>query len=511
MTYNKAVLISSANVIIDRPPAGLAFLAGICEHNGLDYEIFDLNVFIKDIAGEETWKQIEVISAFMEFTSDDPALLDLCDQIANAAADQIVSYAPDLIAITSLSHMQIAWTTRILQAIRERSSITIIAGGPGISYEQTIGKTAGKILAEKNLLDYYVLGEGDYVVDSFLKGRIESGVNHKDDLNEVWVPQLDNLDNVILPTYKKINFNNYGFYVDGVKLPPTINITGSRGCVRRCTFCDVGHLWKKFRFRSAESIVSEIIKHFDETGCIEYFFNDSLINGSLKQFREVMERLSEVKEHRKELQSIRYSGQFILRPKEQHPESIFELMKSSGCNHIQVGIESGSERVREHMGKKFSNDDITYHFEMCDKYGIKNFILMFTAYPTETLEDHQETLDFYIKNQKYQINDTIIGTNLISPVVILKNTPLYHMSNELGIEIHDTEYANMSNWTSSSNPELTVKQRYKRYVELAILTTKLRYPKVTDELVFLEINTEEIKKEIKRQSKSNIILLREEK
>lgn len=137
---------------------------------------------------------------------------------------------------------------------------------------------------------------------------------------------------------------------------------------------------------------------------------------------------------------------------------------------------------------------------------------MFTAYPTETLEDHQETLDFYIKNQKYQINDTIIGTNLISPTVILKNTPLYHMSNELGIEIHDTEeYANMSNWTSSSNPELTVKQRYKRYIELAILTTKLRYPKVTDELVFLEINTEEIKKEIKRQSKSNVILLREEK
>ena len=280
--YKKAVLISSANVIIDRPPAGLAWLAGMCDHNNLDYEIFDLNIFIRDTVGEDLWRQIEVGSAFMEFTFEDPTLFDLCNQLANSAADRLLSCNPDLIAITSLSHVQIAWTTRILQAIRERSSATIIAGGPGISYEQIIGKTAGKILAEKNLLDYYVLGEGDYVVDNFLKGQIDPGVNHKDDPTEVWVPQIDNLDNVILPTYKKVNFNNYGIHVNGFRLPPTINITGSRGCVRRCTFCDIGHLWKKFRFRSAESIVSEIVKHFDETGCIEYFFNDSLINGDRK-------------------------------------------------------------------------------------------------------------------------------------------------------------------------------------------------------------------------------------
>jgi radical SAM superfamily enzyme YgiQ (UPF0313 family) len=509
--YNKAILISSANVIIDRPPAALAFLAGICDHNNLDYEIFDLNVFIRDIVGEEIWRQIEVGSAFMEFVFEDTTLFDLCDRVANLAADKLLSCDPDLVTITSLSSHQISWTNRILQAIRERSSATIIAGGPGISYEQKIGKTAGKILAEKNLLDYYVLGEGDYVFDNFLKGKIDTGVNHKDDLNEVWVPQIDNLDNVILPTYKKVNFSNYGLHVNGFKLPPTINITGSRGCIRRCTFCDVGHLWKKFRFRSAESVVSEIVKHFHETGCIEYFFNDSLINGSLKQFREVMVGMSEIKEQLKDLQPIRYSGQFILRPKEHHPESIFQLMKSSGCNHIQLGIESGSERVREHMGKKFSNDDIAYHFEMCNKYGIKNMIFMMVGYPTETVEDFQDTLDFYKTNQKYLINDIIIGTNIAAPTGIYNNTPLHNMSNELGIEIHDAEYVNMSNWTISSNPELTVKARYKRFLELATLTTELGYPKGTDELVFLEMNAEEIKKEIKRQSKPKVILLREEK
>ena len=83
------------------------------------------------------------------------------------------------------------------------------------------------------------------------------------------------------------------------------------------------------------------------------------------------------------------------------------------------------------------------------------------------------------------------------------------MKNELGIEIHNTEYFNSSNWTVATNPTLTVKERYRRYVELATLTTQLRYPKATDELVFLEMNIEDIRQEIRHRNKT--ILLKEEK
>ena len=398
--YKKAVLISSATVSIDRAPAGLAFLAGICEHNQLDYEIFDSNLFLRKTYGEIEHQRIEVASSFMEWQfHNDAELEQLVNDAANLAADLVVQHNPDLIAMTSLSHVQIAWTDKLLSAIRQKTNATIITGGPGISYEQVLGKTAGRMLAEKNLIDYYVLGEGDIAFDNFLKGQIDPGVNHKGDIAEQWVPQIDNLDNVILPTYRKFDFSDYGVNVFG-KLPSTINITGSRGCVRRCTFCDIGHLWKKFRFRSSDSIVAEILKHHKETGCIDYFFNDSLINGSMKQFTEVMEKLIALKEIHEELRPIRYSGQFILRPKQHHPEHIYESMKRSGCHHIQIGVESGSEAVRDHMGKKFSNADMDYHFEMCAKHGIKNFIFMMIAYPTETLADFQDTLDFYIKNQK---------------------------------------------------------------------------------------------------------------
>lgn len=495
MTYKKAVLIASAILTIERPPPALAVLSGICEHNDIDYDIFDLNVFLLSRFGAGKWEKIaNIFASLNEINHDDKELILEVNQALDLAVTTVLSYTPDLISISSFSVMQIPWTRRFLEKLRDRTNATIIAGGPGISYEQETNTTAGRILAKNNLLDYYVLGEGDKVFDEFLKGNITLGVNHKDSKFENWAPQIDNLDSIILPTYKKINLSWYRSQLaDAV---PEIAITGSRGCVRSCTFCDVAHVWKKFRFRSAKSIVDEIVKNYHEVKCLNYFFTDSLINGSMKQFTEVMESLIKLQNSFPDFKKLRYSGQFIIRPKQHHPEYVFKLLSESGCDHLEVGIESGSERVRAHMGKKFSNDDIDYHLLMSEKYKIKNHILMFTSYPTETLEDHQETVNFYKRNQKYLINNTIIGTNLNSPVAILKNTPLDRMRNDLGIEIFNLEYANMSNWVSKTNPTLTVKERWRRYIELIKLTSELKYKRATLDLTLMDLNIADLQKTI---------------
>ena len=55
--------------------------------------------------------------------------------------------------------------------------------------------------------------------------------------------------------------------------------------------------------------------------------------------------------------TITYKGQFIFRPANQMPDRDYDLMRTAGCKLVQIGVESGSERVREHMRKKFTNDD----------------------------------------------------------------------------------------------------------------------------------------------------------
>jgi radical SAM superfamily enzyme YgiQ (UPF0313 family) len=266
-----------------------------------------------------------------------------------------------------------------------------------------------------------------------------------------------------------------------------ITLNGSRGCVRRCTFCDVGAIWQRFRFRSGASLAQEIHQHWRDTGVTEYWFSDSLINGSMKAFNELLESLADLQERYPGMRDINYSGQFIIRPRSSHAERMYELMARTGCTHLAVGIESGSERVRDHMGKKFSDADIDYHLEMCERYGITNYMLTIVGYPTETDEDFQATLDMYTRYQRYAINHTILGINLKYTMTILPNTPIESQQHDLEVEWlhglgHDLE------WRCSTNPTLTVRERYQRWIRLLRHAMDLGYNLSEEVLIDVAMN-----------------------
>lgn len=488
--FSKVYLVGSAQNVLTYPPAGLAFMAGVCEKVGIEYCALDLNVDFLKYTNQDTWDQIFLhINLGKSFAELPEHLMEQVDLFLDHVTDNIQKYSPDCVAITLLSYVQQQWARRFLQKLKAKFTGPVIAGGPGVCVSSVRKKhsdsTFGQDLVLENLLDYYVLGEGDFILEEFFLGNRDLlGLNHKNSHNS-WQPQLDNLDKYATPSYKKINFDGYNIHDDKKY---RISITGSRGCVRRCSFCDVGAIWKKYRFRSGENVANEIIKHHNDTGITNFWFTDSLINGSLKQFNDLMHRLIEYKQTVASLSDLGYTGQFIVRPKTDHPEKMFKLMKESGCKQILIGIESGSEQVRDHMGKKFSNDDIDWHFKMCEKYNIRNWILLITGYPTETENDHQQTLDMLIKNQKYIINHTILGLNLQYLMSILPNTPIEAMMPSLGIHFVDNSHGSYINWLSDSNQELTLSRRYQRFAEIAELALKLRYNLPKEILYFLKKN-----------------------
>lgn len=508
----KAFLISGAQSLTTRPPAGLAFMAGCCENLGINYIAYDLNIEFMHHVGRETWNQIfSHVNTGKGLANLDKELDGKLDQYLLHLIDQIKKYDPDVIAITLLSYMQQQWTHRLLECLRKHINKPIIAGGPGISVpyhmlpESERDHTFGHWLVDQDLLDFYVLGEGDMALPKFLQGHTDiPGLNHKHH-QDSWQPQIDNLDPIPIPSYKKINLSLYDTPDNGQH---RISITGSRGCVRRCTFCDVGHLWKKFRFRSGKNIANEILQHHLDTGAVNFWFNDSLINGSLKQFYQLMSSLVEYKQTYLSLDPLLYQGQFIIRPKGNHPEKLYKLMKDSGCTQIMVGIESGSETVRDHMQKKFSNADIDYHLEMCEKYGIKNWFLLIVGYPTETQQDFESTKDMLRKYQKYVINQTVLGLNLQYMMAILPNTPLEGLMSEMNIHMIDNIDGSYTNWHSLSNPDLTLEKRYQRFGELVDLALDLRYPLPNEINYFLQrnINQSNPKKFIKIQTQTDLNL-----
>jgi anaerobic magnesium-protoporphyrin IX monomethyl ester cyclase len=418
----KVFCLSIDVVNADKPTASLAFLAGVCEHVNADYECASINAEMLRILNRQ---QFQSLYDSIKLGTEDRWIPD----IRSAMEDLILRikvFDPDLLLISFFSFMQVNLGRHFLQQLRKHMpTLEILAGGPGIN-------NSGKALCTEGLIDYYVLGEGDEVLPEFLQGNRELlGVNSAKSKFENWVPQVNDLDNkYITPSYKKIDFSVYKNIE--AKQHGVVSISTSRGCVRACTFCDVSTIWPKFRFRSGAKIAQEVVQHWQDTGIPNFYISDSLINGSLKSFREFNQAMIELKKQHSGLKEFSYNGMFIVRDRKSHTEEFFKQMADAGCESIAIGVETGSDSLRARMAKKFTNEDLDWHMAMCQKYKIRNVLLMFVAHPEETAEDYQQTLDLLDRYQKYLIGDTIIGINFSGAYTLYPSTPDWEHRDETG-------------------------------------------------------------------------------
>ena len=224
-----------------------------------------------------------------------------------------------------------------------------------------------------------------------------------------------------------------------------VTVTGSRGCVRKCTFCDVAGLWKKYRYRPGSDIANEIVEMYHKYGIDFVNFSDSLVKGSMKAFREFCIALAEANV------PVKWRGMAIFRSG--MTQSDWDMIKASGCEILDVGIESGSERVRFDMNKKFTNECMYDSIDQLGKRGIRMTFLMMAGYPTETVQDHQETLKLLRWAGKYK---ELIEVRM-NIVMVVRNTPLYE-------DLHWYDYAETWRYENSDG-ELTFAERYRRWKE----------------------------------------------
>ena len=109
------------------------------------------------------------------------------------------------------------------------------------------------------------------------------------------------------------------------------------------------------------------------------------------------------------------------------------------CDLLTVGIESINEKVRFEMGKKFTNEDMNYCFDMCKKYNIKVQMLLIVGYVSDTEETHKETVQWFA-NHKHYIDSPISGVSLGGTLGILPGTEIHRRREELGIELKDQQF-----------------------------------------------------------------------
>jgi len=275
---------------------------------------------------------------------------------------------------------------------RKRPDATIILGGahPSAFPEHTLqyfeeADFAVRGEAEKGLADLVKTLSGAAAIPKEKIPGLIWKENGAIQCNDPVFP--DNLDSLGTPDWHLINPCNYPFqtsYLTQSRIVAPIIMT--RGCPYQCTFCScrsvTGH---KIRAHSVSYILDEIKYLQSEFGIKEICFIDDNFLVFKPLVAELCEKMIEQK------LNMKWSC-FGIRI-DLIDENILSLMEKAGCYLLTVGIESGSQRILDHMKKNITIDLIKEKTNLIHtRTGIKiigNFIL---GYPLENEEDIYKTI-----------------------------------------------------------------------------------------------------------------------
>lgn len=335
--------------------------------------------------------------------------------------------------------------------------IKIVVGGKGIETQESSTQLwHSDIWYEHGMCDLLMVGDCEHTIADCLKkgitGIYRSSAQTKKELDDIPLAQWNDYDLKKYLKYRK------GVIDDGDK--PYMAITSSKGCVRRCSFCDVVSFWPRYIYRDPDKVADEIITNYRATGITDFFFTDNLMNGSVTNFRKINQRL--VDEIPGE---ITYGGYAIFRGKNQMPVKDFELAAQAGSKWWSIGLESGSERLRYDIGKKFTDEDLDWTANLLAKNKIFQQWLLIVGYPSESDEDFQKTLDMLYR-YRHLAKTGMVEINVTPTFQLLRNSPIMmnaHIRDKLGLS-HNMDNPNIDKfWTSTVYPENTFPVRAERY------------------------------------------------
>jgi hypothetical protein len=416
-----------------------AALKPVVEKAGLSCLAIDLNGDIVNLVNSHPNRE-EIISFFFDGYVNKNIESWLNDMFISAAS-QIVSYKPKYVGISVFSYLgqhSMKWLAYFIRKLDP--TIKIIIGGPGCLQHNFTGPAPlAEELVTNGIVDYHIRGDGEHALFELLTGNDDySGIN-----DPTW-KELNREELSLLPIP---DYTDYDFSIYNKKI---LGIMGSRGCVRKCKFCDYIENWKNFTWRTADHVFSEMIEQNKKYNIRTFKFQDALTNGNLKEFHRFTSLLSEYNRANPD-NSFSWSGYYIFRERIPTSERDWELVAGSGAEILIVGIEKLNEHIRYHMGKKFSNASIDFHLEQAQKYGIKINFLALVGWVNEVRKDIDYTKKWLDEHVRFK---DVITFQWGGSLGIFTNTYLDRHKDELGITMIGSNPQAWINKETGSTPEV---------------------------------------------------------
>ena len=391
----------------DNPLAAPAVLKAALQASGIECIGLDLNIDIFNKIEHDPRR-----SKFLDFFYEqkiDPDIVDDLLAMLDYYSTEILSHRPDIIALSLFCYQCQTFTAWLCAVLRQTAlNVKIVIGGPGLeTLENSLFKYPER-LKKLGLIDDYITGDGEKSLVQYVQGnRDYPGINAT-----TWIANTE------FASSPRPDFSDYRFFKYKRILLPIVD---SRGCVQDCEFCDVVAFWKKFQYKTAESIFQTMIYYVENHGILRFQFASSICNGNLKEFRKLVDLIANYNLSRSEADQIHWLGSFIIRTRNYHNEQLWQRIKQSN-GFLLTGVESVIERVRIGLGKKFTNEDLDYHLSMAKKYDVKMNLLVIASYHTQTDAEYQEAKQWFIDRKEYA--NTVVNHVQLTSISVLPGTKL---------------------------------------------------------------------------------------
>lgn len=427
MNHVDVVIASLPYVETDEPLMAPALLKGIVNKTPLSSVALDLNIEILHILKDiDTDLQDKVSQWFLYKDHDsDDQVQSIVQKLVNFSADRILSYNPSWICLSLFCGTAQKFNFLVCKELKKTRGYRgkIVIGGNGVFTDESSKRPYAKLLKKGKLIDHFIVGDGEEPLYDLLTGKETQAVDQE--LFQV----LEDLSHQ--------PFSDYDDYRWELYKTQRVPMYGSRGCVRRCTFCDVYKLWKKFKIKSADQVFQEMLYQIEKTGIRKFYFRDSLINGSISEYKKLMRLIADYNKQHQE--KISWTSFFIFRPQHQMSEEDWKLTAEGGADILIIGVESLVDSIRYHMRKKFTNADIDYGLEMAKKYNINLELLLIIGYVNETENDFQASLK-WLEDHKEYAKKPLKSMHVGGTLTLTDLSDLYQKAEDFDVTIGQTIY-----------------------------------------------------------------------
>ena len=334
------------------PPLGLAYLASVARENGFKVEVID--------------SQAENIT-FQEL------------------AARIREINPDVVGITATTPMVPDAYTVAFIAKKINPNIVTIIGGPHVTF------VPERTLMECPYIDIVVRGEGEETFRELLE-MIDSGKSLSDVRGITYRengrirstpprPLIKNIDDIPLPAYDLLPMDKYRF--GKIRFGAIIT---SRGCPYNCIFCASSALFgHTYRAHSVERVLEEISILRNEYNVREIEFLDDTFTLNRKRAQEIARRIIR--------ENLDISWTASSRANTLDYETAL-LMRRANAHSLYIGIESGTQKILDFIGKGITLDQAVRAVKIARKAGLNVLGSFVIGFPIETLQDINTTIEF---------------------------------------------------------------------------------------------------------------------